>query len=713
VIRAAPTLVLLLVACGSSLDGDGDGFDELSGDCDDANPYVFPGAQEFCNDADDDCDGETDEVGALGGESFHADADGDGWGIAGYDVDACSAPSGYADRKGDCHDGDPGIHPGADEVCDHIDNDCDDHVDEDSAVDAPTWYPDLDGDGFGDAEQPTPACEQPWDHVDGDEGVDCDDVDPNVNPAATETCETEYDDDCDGETNDPDAYDCDHWYADLDGDGYAGTARCLCESEGDYAYEGSSDCDDGDAAVNPNAVEQSNWVDDDCDGEADYALDDAFRMEGVDSGDYAGIFLAGGDVNGDGLADLLIGACYEDSGGGNSGAVYLVYGPATHAATLADADALLYGENASDYACLSAFAGDVNGDGLGDIMVAAVGHDAGGSSSGSAYIVLGPVTGQLDLAVDADIFLPGAAAGDYLGYGMDGLGDVNGDGVDDFAVGAFHHDGAASGAGAAWVFLGPVSQGSSLDGADVVLQHEAASYLGRSLAGAGDVNGDGIGDVVVGAPTSDSQATDDGIAMVFLGPMDSSVPQPEPDVVIHGETSYDALGYAVAGRSDMDGDGLDDLVLGAGNADFVHIDPGVVYVMAAPFDDDLVSAAGYRAKIVGEGDYDYAYRVTLPGDVDQDGWPDLVIGGPDNGGAGDGAGASWLGLGPVEGYLLAEELAVAFRGRNDGAHVGYTVAGPGDVDGDGAPDLLLGGYGDQDDEGAARGAAFLVYGGGG
>ncbi len=709
----APAVLVLLWACGSSLDGDGDGFDELSGDCDDANPYVFPGAQEFCNGTDDDCDGEVDEVGALGGESFHADADGDGWGISGYDVDACSAPPGYAERRGDCHDGDPAINPGADEVCDHIDNDCDGRVDEDSAVGAPTWYPDLDGDGFGDAAKPTPACEQPWDHVSGEAGVDCDDVDPNVNPAATETCETSYDDDCDGTANDVDAYDCQDWYADLDGDGHAGTAVCLCEPEGDYRYEEATDCDDGDAAVNPDAVEVSNWLDDDCDGHAEYALDEAFRMEGVDSGDYAGSFLAGGDVNGDGLADLLIGACMEDSGGGNSGGVYLVLGPATHAASLADADALFYGENASDNACLPAFAGDVNDDGIGDVLVAAVSHDAGGSSSGSAYVLLGPVTGALDLALEADIFLPGAAAADYLGYGLAGLGDVSGDGVDDFAVGAYGHDGLASSAGAAWVFLGPISQGSSLDEADVLLQDEDATYLGRSLAAAGDVDGDGIGDVVVGAPSSGVQATGDGIALVYLGPLDAAVPEPRPDFVIHGETSSDALGYAVAGGADLDGDGLDDLVLGAGNADFVHIDPGVVYLMTAPFDDDLISVAGYRAKIVGEGDYDYAYRVALPGDVDQDGWQDLLIGGPDNDGAGDGAGACWLGLGPVEGYLLAEELDLAFRGRNAGAHLGYTVAGPGDVDGDGVPDLLLGGYGDQDDEGTARGAAFLVSGGGG
>ncbi len=709
-IRYTPALLLLLWACGSSLDGDGDGFDELSGDCDDANPYIYPGAQEFCNDTDDDCDGDVDEVGALGGESFHADADGDGYGIAGYDVDACSAPAGYAERRGDCHDGDPGIHPGAEEVCDHIDNDCDDRIDEDSAVDAPTWYPDLDGDGYGDQEMPTPACEQPWDHVSGEAGVDCDDVDPNVNPAAEESCETSYDDDCDGDSNEADAYGCTDWYADLDGDGHAGTAACLCEADGEYSFEQATDCDDDDATVSPDATEADNWVDDDCDGEAQYTLDSAFRLEGVDSGDYAGSFLAGGDVNGDGLGDLLIGSCLEDSGGGNAGAVYLVYGPAGHASSLADADALLYGENGSDNACLPAFAGDVNDDGIGDVLVGAVSHDAGGSSSGSVYLMLGPLSGSLDLAVEADLVLPGAAASDYLGYGMAGLGDVNGDGIGDLAVGAYGHDGLESGSGAAWIVLGPPDGQQSLDDADVLLQVSGAGYLGRSIAGAGDVNGDGIDDVVVGAPNSDTEATNSGSAFLFYGPLDGDEPEPEPDVEIYGETSYDTLGYAVAGGADFDGDGLDDVVLGAEDADFVHIDGGVVYVMTGPFEEQH-DAVGFHAKIAGEADEDGAWRVALPGDVDLDGHQDLLIGGPFNSTAHSEAGASWLALGPVEGYLVAQELDLAFRGRNTSARLGYTVAGPGDVDGDGMPDLLLGAYGDQNDSGGTPGAAFLVVGG--
>ena len=709
--RAAPAVLVLLWACGSSLDGDGDGFDELSGDCDDANPYVFPGAQEFCNEVDDDCDGETDEVGALGGESFHADADGDGWGIAGYDVDACSAPAGYAERKGDCHDGDPEISPGADEVCDHVDNDCDGRIDEDSAADAPVWYPDLDGDGYGDQDEPTPACEQPWDHVSGEAGVDCDDVDPNVNPAATETCETAYDDDCDGDANDPDAYDCSDWYADLDGDGHGGTPLCLCEPEGDYLYDEATDCDDGDAAISPDAEEISNWVDDDCDGHAEYALDDVLRLEGVDSGDYAGSYLAGGDVDGDGLADLLIGACLEDSGGSNAGAVYLVHGPATHAASLGDADAVLYGENSSDNACLPGFAGDVNDDGFGDVMVGAVSHDAGGSSSGSVYLVLGPVTGSIDLAEGADLVLPGSAASDYLGYGMAGLGDVSGDGVDDFAVGAYGHDGAGSAAGAAWVFLGPVDSAQSLDEADVVLQDAGAAYLGRSLSRAGDVDGDGIGDLIVGAPASDVETTNDGAALLYLGALDPSEPQPEPDVVVHGETSSDTLGYAVAGGADLNGDGLDDVAIGALDADFVHIDPGVVYVMLAPFEEEWISVATYQAKIVGRSDYDEAWRVALPGDLDQDGHQDLLTGAPFDDEVHSTAGSCRLYLGPVEGYLLAEEADLTFHGGNDSAKLGYSVVGPGDVDGDGVPDVLLGAYGAVNDEGSVRGAAYVAWGG--
>ncbi len=136
-----------------AIDADGDGFD-ADEDCDDANPEVHPGADEV----DNDCDGEIDEG---TDETFWGDVDGDGYGDPGITISACSAPSGYVDNAEDCDDDDASQYPGADEVCNGDDDDCDGVTDEDDAVDAPTWYGDSDGDGFGDAAVTEITCEQP------------------------------------------------------------------------------------------------------------------------------------------------------------------------------------------------------------------------------------------------------------------------------------------------------------------------------------------------------------------------------------------------------------------------------------------------------------------------------------------------------------------------------------------------------------------------
>ena len=249
-------------------DLDGDGF-LSSTDCDDEDAAVHPGADESCNGADDDCDGEIDEQATDAG-TYYPDADGDGFGDAWSPSTACTQPSGMTDQGGDCDDGDPQIHPDAQEHCDGVDNDCDGDIDEDPA-DGDTWYADADGDGHGSDTQSQQACQQPSDHV-ADAG-DCDDANNTIHPGADETCDG-VDNDCDGRT-DEDAEDGDTWYADTDGDGYGDpdNATTACDQPGDYVAD-SSDCDDSDAAVNPGASE--TWydgTDQDCDGADDYDQD--------------------------------------------------------------------------------------------------------------------------------------------------------------------------------------------------------------------------------------------------------------------------------------------------------------------------------------------------------------------------------------------------------------------------------------------------------
>ena len=244
-------------------------------DCDDGDAAQYPGADEYCNGEDDDCDGATDEDGAVDVLTWYADSDGDAYGdAASSDID-CSQPSGYVSDDTDCDDSAAAVNPAATEVCDSIDNDCDTLIDDaDSSLDASTgtvFYTDSDGDTYGDSGAATQTCIQPSGTVTDD--TDCDDGDAAVNPAATEICDG-IDNDCDGDTDDDDS-NVDQttggtWYADSDGDAYGdvATAYDACGQPSGYVSD-DTDCDDGDAAQYPGADEYCNGEDDDCDGATD------------------------------------------------------------------------------------------------------------------------------------------------------------------------------------------------------------------------------------------------------------------------------------------------------------------------------------------------------------------------------------------------------------------------------------------------------------
>ena len=185
-------------------DTDGDGFTVEQGDCDDANAAVYPGAEEVCDGQDQDCDGVADD-GVLG--TFYADTDGDGFGDAGSVTEACE---GAAENDDDCDDTRADVYPRALEACDAVDYYCDCAVDEDGIT---TWYTDADADGFGDSATGVLDC-----GADGrvSDRTDCDDADPAVNPGAAEVCNG-ADDNCDG-TNDEGVTST--WYIDYDSDGY-------------------------------------------------------------------------------------------------------------------------------------------------------------------------------------------------------------------------------------------------------------------------------------------------------------------------------------------------------------------------------------------------------------------------------------------------------------------------------------------------------------
>jgi MYXO-CTERM domain-containing protein len=256
------------------VDADGDGF-PAGRDCDDGDVAVAPGRPELCNGKDDDCDGRVDLPAPATAPLYYRDADGDGHGTAGTTMHACSPPEGWSTLADDCDDGAPTVHPGAPELCDGIDNDCDALVDGADAADLPAWYPDRDGDGHGRAvADPERGCTgAPGTVALGD---DCDDGSAAIAPGMPEHCDG-VDEDCDGEVDD-DPVSALTFHKDGDGDGWGdadGRTRQACRVPSGFAIM-VGDCDDADPDVHPLAAEP-------CDPPRDMNCDGALGRDDHDS----------------------------------------------------------------------------------------------------------------------------------------------------------------------------------------------------------------------------------------------------------------------------------------------------------------------------------------------------------------------------------------------------------------------------------------------
>ena len=549
---------------------------------------------------------------------------------------------------------------------------------------AALWYHDADRDGHGDATIAESGCVPPWR---GSAWVrnhgDCDDTDPDVSPDAWEECDG-IDNDCDGDI-DEDARDEGTWYADTDGDGFGDAADHLesCEQPSGYTDQ-AGDCDDSAADIHPSAEDVLDGIDNDCDNVTDEInLSSASaKLIGEQSGSQAGESVSGaGDLNGDGLDDLIIGAPHRD--GFSRGAAYILLSPLSGDVNLSSADVELRGDHQQDKAGESVSgAGDVNGDGYDDVLIGASGEDTAGNEAGAAYLVYGPVTWVYDLA-QADTRFYAESSYDGVGESVSGAGDVNGDGFDDVLIGA---PGAGSGGpnvGTAYLQYGPFSGGISLSEADAILVGAAEIFsTAASVSGAGDVDADGFDDILIGANQT---------VYLMHGPVSGKSNLSSADVAIARYHTYDE--ETVSGAGDVNGDGYDDVLVGVPDKTTGDFGAGAAYLLHGPVtsSEDLSAAAAVFIGL-GNHD-NAGRSVSDAGDVNGDGFDDVLIGAPGADSSGTDTGAAYLLYGPISGSLDSNSADALFDGEFAGDAAGHSVSGAGDVDGDGLSDVLIGATG--------------------
>jgi hypothetical protein len=371
-----------------------------------------------------------------------------------------------------------------------------------------------------------------------------------------------------------------------------------------------------------------------------------------------------GDVNGDGYDDVIVGGDqYKEF----TGRVYVYHGGARG---LDGSPAFVgTGENVNNhYGYAVGTAGDINGDGFNDVIAGAYHH---ANFRGRAYLYLGSSDG---LAEPASFVLDGEGPDNYFGRSVATAGDVNGDGYDDIIVGAQAYDRST---GRAYLYAGGPT-GLSASPAAVLSGEGPSDSFGQSVGTAGDVNGDDYDDVIVGA-----HSVNNGTGRIYVYAGSGSGLKPIPSSVITGQGQGDRLGFSVGTAGDVNGDGYSDVIAGAYG---VSEGKGSVYVYAGgPEGLDarpILTATGEVA-----GDW-FGHSVGTAGDLDGDGYDEIVVGARNHDGN---TGRVYLYAGSALG-LDAAPLFI-FDGQALNSWFGHSVGTAGDIDGDGHAEAIVGAYG--------------------
>ncbi len=295
-------------------------------------------------------------------------------------------------------------------------------------------------------------------------------------------------------------------------------------------------------------------------------------LEGNQAGAGLGSGVAGaGDIDMDGYDDVLAAANIYDAGEADEGAVFAWHGSGSGITGTGpgDADTQLESDQVGAQLGAVAAAGDVNADGYADVIVGSQSYDAGEADEGAAFVFLGSAGGLVGTTpATANAQLESDDAGALLGWAVSGAVDVNGDGYDDVLAGAPLYSNGEAAEGGVFVFLGSASGVADADAGTAhasIESNQAGAQLGRGAAGAGDVGGDGYGDVVVGAFGYTNGETSEGAAWVFLGGA-SGITGTDPSnayAQLEPDQMSALLGWSVSSAGDVNGDGGSDVLVGA------------------------------------------------------------------------------------------------------------------------------------------------------